>query len=561
MLSPTLFRLLLSAAAASLVPLTAIAPPAGAIGPDCVGYDTILNGQYTLIPLKNQAMLTKERCGYRFRAGQQHSHLEVTESQGGLLFHDSGTASWKSVGAPCERVPVARGVAAWCPVPADTSPSNPMLLEIWPRLGDDYIDASSLPAKFQLAALVDAGRDTVYAGAGDDFVNGAFDVDEIHGGGGNDWLRSGDAADEVDGGPGADKIVTQGGADVVSGGTGRDSIYAGSGADVVASGDTEYDLVNCGTGGDQLVSDGHDKRRSCERVTGYVPGGESSGGTQTGGEGTSGTTDGQTGNGGNGSWGSGEIVYGDATTALPKQAGKTPGIGPSSPYVQQIMIDDVVPLKDQAIINPVPNGYLFRAGQQDSDLTMAVVNGRLQFVDEGTAAWKWLPPECRGIEVARGVGASCVIPSFFDESNAMLIEVWPRLGHDIVDSTALSAAFDVSFLADVGQDKAYFGAGDDFFNGAQDDDTGYGGAGRDWLRTGDGNDLLDGQAGGDSLVGVNHNDTIYGGAGDDVLSGGAGDDTLHAGSGNDRNSCGTGFDIAWMLRTDKAYDCETVNLS
>ena len=183
MLTPTLRRLLVTAAAATLVPLAALTPasPAGAVGPDCDNYDTILNGQYTLIPLKNQAMLTEERCGYRFRAGQQDSRIEVTERDGGLFFHDKGSASWKSVEAPCAKRSVTQGVAAWCPVPGDTSPSNPMLLEIWPRLGDDYLDASTLPAQFQLAALMDAGNDTVLGGAGHDFVNGAFGRDRIRG--------------------------------------------------------------------------------------------------------------------------------------------------------------------------------------------------------------------------------------------------------------------------------------------------------------------------------------------------------------------------------------------
>ena len=71
---------------------------------------------------------------------------------------------------------------------------------------------------------------------------------------------------------------------------------------------------------------------------------------------------------------------------------KMPGIDPDK-------VGDVVPLKDQAIINPVPNGYLVRAGQQDSDMTMEVVDGRLQVIDTGTLEWKWLPSECRELDV------------------------------------------------------------------------------------------------------------------------------------------------------------------
>ncbi len=588
MLTPTLRKFALTAAATTLLPLTALAaaPAANAVGPDCNGFDTILRGQYPFISLPNKAMLTQERCGYRFRAGQQNSHLEVTQSNGGLMFRDTGTGSWKSVEAPCEKVNVSQGVAAWCPVPGETSPSNPMLLEIWPRLGNDYVDASSLPAKFQVAALMDGGRDTVLGGAGDDFVNGAFGPDTIDGGGGDDWLRSGSRADKVDGGPGDDKLITQAGSDVVDGGQGSDRIYAGSGRDTVRTGDSVWDLANCGGGRDRSEADGGDKRRRCEvrtlwrEDTGGSTGGDTGGSTggdtggstggdtggSTGGD-TGGSTGGDTGGSTGGDstsqseWGQGPLMFSDGTTTLPKEAGKYPGYGPSKPYVQEILTNDVVPMKDQAMINPVPNGYLVRGGQQNNDMTMSVVNGRLQIVDPATREWKGMPSVCRNISVPQGVGASCEIPSFFTTSNPMLIEVWPRLGDDTLDTTALSSAFDISYLGDKGDDVARFGDGDDFFNGAQDNDTVRGGDGRDWLRTGIGADWIDGQGGDDMLLGVHDDDTIYGGPGDDNLQGGGGADSLYAGSGNDRVGCGDGVDLAWLLRTDNAYQCETLNYS
>lgn len=575
-------RLRVAAALAplTLVPLTALSAPtaSGAAGPDCDSYDTVLKGQYTLIPLKNKAMLTKERCGYRFRAGQQNSHLEVTQHNGGLLFHDTGTASWKSVEAPCEKVSVGQGVAAWCPVPGTTSASNPMLLEIWPRLGSDYIDASTLPAKFQIAALVDAGNDTVHGGAGDDFVNGARGKDKIYGGGGDDWLRSGPQADRIEGGAGADKIIGQGGPDTVDGGAGKDWIGTAGGGDVITGNDGEYDVIKCGPGADQAKSDSADKTRACERVARVAPeptsdGGSGSdgggGGTDSGSGGDSGSGSGSSGGGDTGSggstpeseWGQRPIAYADPATQEPKEHGPKPGIGPSSPYVQVLNAGNPEPLKDQAIINPVPNGYLYRAGQQDSNLTMSLVNGRLHFVDTGTAAWKHLPPECNALTVPQGVGASCEAPGFFTESRPMLIEVWPRLGDDTIDSTALSARFDISFLADAGNDVAYLGAGDDFVNGAQDADVVYGGGGRDWIRTGLADDFIDGGEGGDWLVGVDNNDTIHGGPGDDLMYGGDGTDQLHNGAGKDTANCGGGVDSAFVLSLDKVTDCESVSRS
>jgi hypothetical protein len=122
-LGPTLRRLLVLTVALVL-PLTVVsaltAPAQTAVtppyGPACT-YDTILNGQYTLIPLKNQAMITRETCGYRVRGGQQDNHLVITQVDGGLRFHDAGSAQWKSIPDACRRVSVAQGVAAWCRPP------------------------------------------------------------------------------------------------------------------------------------------------------------------------------------------------------------------------------------------------------------------------------------------------------------------------------------------------------------------------------------------------------------------------------------------------------------
>jgi hypothetical protein len=260
----TLRRLLL--ALAVMVLSLGYLTPVQAVGPTACTYDTILNGQYTLIPLKNQAMLSHERCGYRFRAGQQDSHLVITPVSGGLLFHDSGSREWKSIPGDCKRVSVTRGVAATCPVTGATSESDPMLIEVWPRLGDDYIDASALPAQFQVAALVDAGVDTVYGGAGDDFVNGAMQRDRVWGGGGSDWIRTGDGNDEIWGDAGVDKLVGSGGSDAVHGGEGDDRVDGGAGDDSLWA-DGGRDVVACGGAWDRAVVDTGDRHSHCESVS------------------------------------------------------------------------------------------------------------------------------------------------------------------------------------------------------------------------------------------------------------------------------------------------------
>lgn len=252
-------------------------------------------------------------------------------------------------------------------------------------------------------------------------------------------------------------------------------------------------------------------------------------------------------------------TYPDATLELPRSTSPYPGIGPARPYVQEILIGGVVPLKDGAIMNRTRQGYLLRAGQQDSNVTMTFDNGRLVVVDTGTAYWKFLPGACQRLDVPKGVGASCAMRDRFTYERPMLVEVWPRLGDDTVDSSALPALFELAVLGDRGNDTAYLGAGNDFFNGAQDKDRVYGGAGRDWLRTGLDDDVIDGEADGDHLVGVDGDDTISGGSGDDRLYGIDGNDELHPGEGNDWLNCGDGVDIASAKSADRALGCERVS--
>jgi len=239
--------------------------PGGNVGPSWP-YVTILNGQFTLIPLKNQAMISETEHGYRVRAGQQDSRLVVTQVEGGLRFHDSGTREWKSIPDACQREQ-AVGVAAVCPVPSSIGPDNPMLLEVWPRLGDDFVDGSTLPEQFQMAVLADAGVDTVLTGAGHDFVNGAMQVDVVQGGAGNDWIRVGDANDDIAGGPGDDKLVGSDGADIVRGGNGTDRVDGGAGDDRLYADDSSVDVVACGSGSDTAQVDMTDKARDCETVS------------------------------------------------------------------------------------------------------------------------------------------------------------------------------------------------------------------------------------------------------------------------------------------------------
>ena len=227
-------RMAVAVAAATLTVLpvaltssTAVADQPRGYGPSDPFDDALMGDTGPVEPMKDQAKIVRTKHGYRYTAGQQNSHLTVVRTDRGLRFRDSGTRSWKSLPSMCSRQRVARGIAAVCHVPGTTSLSNPTLIEIHPRLGHDYIDARTLPASFELAILADAGRDVIYAGRGNDFVNGAQDPDRVYGGAGRDWLRGGDGADRVNGGSSSDYITGGSGRDSINGGGGADRVYPG----------------------------------------------------------------------------------------------------------------------------------------------------------------------------------------------------------------------------------------------------------------------------------------------------------------------------------------------
>lgn len=227
-----------------------------------------------------------------------------------------------------------------------------------------------------------------------------------------------------------------------------------------------------------------------------------------------------------------------AALALPATAGSLPptellGNGPTP-----------IPLKNQAMISETEWGLRYRAGQQDSNLTITREGNDVRYVDTGTRAWRLkgtaMPESCEREPVEQGVAATCRVPEGYRDGQTMFLEVWPRLGDDVVDGSQLPENVRLWALGDEGDDTVFGGAGDDFVNGAQDDDQAHGGPGNDWLRTGIGND------------------EVWGDDGDDLLRTVDGSDTIHGGRGADELGCGPGLDTAWFDAADKVRrDCET----
>jgi serralysin len=240
--------------------------PAGSHAGPPYHFVTELMGQFKTIPLKDQGMLTTTPHGYRFRTGQQDSHLVITRVNAGLRLVDTGTKRFKKLTPACTRQKVRRGIAAVCRVPAATSVRRPLLVEVWPRLGNDVTDASTLSARFAVTVLADGGNDVARFGSGRDFFNGHSGRDVVWGGVGNDWIRAGLGDDVVQGGPGNDYIVGMEGRDAIRAGDGNDRAGGGDGSDRLW-GDAGADFLLCGTGRDATTAGARDRVfHDCESV-------------------------------------------------------------------------------------------------------------------------------------------------------------------------------------------------------------------------------------------------------------------------------------------------------
>ncbi|MEP3634400.1 MAG: calcium-binding protein, partial [Shimia thalassica] len=85
-------------------------------------------------------------------------------------------------------------------------------------------------------------RDVIYAGAGNDRVDGGYGNDELRGDAGNDTIAGGFGADTVIGGTGHDTLTGSAFADQMFGGDGDDFVNGGFG----------HDLLNGGAGADRF---------------------------------------------------------------------------------------------------------------------------------------------------------------------------------------------------------------------------------------------------------------------------------------------------------------------
>jgi len=155
----------------------------------------------------HEAIIRTSKFGYVYISGKHNSHLRVTylEDRNALRYRDTRTDRVKLPARGCEREQVKKGISAVCTIPRSFD-GEKVFVQVWPRLGNDYVDGRTLPSRFRMWVLTDAGQDVVYGGDGADFVNGAKGDDRIWGGKGPDLLRGGPGRDRINAGEGRDRV-------------------------------------------------------------------------------------------------------------------------------------------------------------------------------------------------------------------------------------------------------------------------------------------------------------------------------------------------------------------
>src|ERR1044072_5804314 len=83
-----------------------------------------------------------------------------------------------------------------------------------------------------------------------------------------------------------------------------------------------------------------------------------------------------------------------------------------------------IPLKNAAMIERTDGGLRYIAGQQNSHLTVSIENDKVVYVDTGTQELRDHPGSCTEDSVPTGIKVECAVPSGYDGSNRMYLEVW-----------------------------------------------------------------------------------------------------------------------------------------
>lgn len=420
-----------------------------------------------------------------------------------------------------------------------------------------------------------ADNDTIYGGAGNDFIDGGEGADSIYGEAGNDTLIGGPGADRLDGGADIDTVdysgsnagvtvnlVTGAGAgghaqgdtlvgiENVTGSAFDDSITGDANANTILGG-TGDDTINGGAGNDYIVG-------GPDSIAGI-------GGTQQKFLDWTGTT--TTG-----------VNLTDNTSLEGGFTQNTGGINVAVSYTESssssfIRVEtadiyvDPTPLPWEPAFDANSAAWLSRpGGSGNSSVTMdfsavegsgfadEVQNVRFRISDIDTGGFidlvtvqafdaagnpvavsafqtgnEIITTNPDGSVTVQGVGNS----QQTSENGSVLFRIEDPVSRVVVSYADGANSTQWVFISDVYFDAVYDG---------EDDDVIYAGDGDDTVLGGEGADSIFGQGGNDSLMGGRGSDTIDGGSGTDTIDGGEGADLLGGGLGSDRFVGGTAGD-------------------
>ena len=358
------------------------------------------------------------------------------------------------------------------------------------------------------------GDDSIYGGAGADWIFGQGGNDLLDGGSGDDAVFGDDGADSLVGGAGADVLVGGTGDDFLGGDDGNDRLEGAAGSDYLEGG-----------AGDDLVLGETDDIVAAQHGADILYGG--SGNDQL------------LGFGGNdllsGDDGDDQLYGGIGDDRLDGGAGIDTLLGEAG--VDQLYGGD-------------GNDFLFG----DADTVPAADQGD-DYLDGG-AGDDYLRGYGGNDQLVGGDGADQLVGDDGDDS----------LDGGLGDNILVGGIGDDELVSGDGVDQLFGQEGDDYLDAGAGADTLVGGAGSDTLYGGDGDDQLDADGtgvaaadqGDDFIDGGAGNDTLWGHGGADQLYGGDGIDAIDAGDGDDYLDGGTGGDSFWGGLGNDAYAVDDV---
>jgi trimeric autotransporter adhesin len=364
------------------------------------------------------------------------------------------------------------------------------------------------------------GMDAVYAGGGNDTINGKASDDALYGEAGNDTLDGGTGVDTLSGGEGNDVFQNVEVADVIIGGLGVDTVNLLS---TVAT---------------YTLADGAEIVNASAATTTVTLTGNASDNVITGGSGND------------------SLIGGAGADTM------VGGLG-NDTYVADSNSDVVIEGSNAGtdLVQTALSNFSIATYHDVENLTYTAATGG-SFLT-GNAGVNTITGGAGNDTLDGGAGTDTLIGGLGNDTYLVnstadkLVETNPTtvVGSGGTDTVVASVSY---ILAKTGlvenltlnygnATTSYTGMGNDLSNvmtGGKSEDRLYGGVGNDTLFGHGGNDTLRGGAGNDSLDGGVGNDYLLGGVGIDILRGGDGDDTLSGGSG-DATTAATGADTLY----------------